>query len=137
MILVDSSVWIDYFNGKPTWQTDLLDAYLSTVPVVMGDLIFTEVLQGFKSDKDFRTAKTFLEALPFRQMGGYEVALQSARNYRKLRKTGITVRKTIDVIIATFCIIESLTLLHDDRDFDPIASHFALKTAVSSKTGKI
>ena len=84
MILVDTSVWIDYFNGKPTWQTDLLDAYLSTVPVVMGDLIFTEVLQGFKSDKDFRTAKTFLEALPFRRIGGYEVALQSARNYRKL-----------------------------------------------------
>ena len=137
MILVDASVWIDYFNGKPTWQTDLLDAYLSTVPVVMGDLIFTEVLQGFKSDKDFRTAKTFLEALPFRQMGGYEVALQSARNYRKFRKTGITVRKTINVIIVTFCIIESLTLLHDDRDFDPIASHFPLKTAVSPKTGKI
>lgn len=129
MILVDSSVWIDYFNGKPTWQTDLLDAYLSSVPVVMGDLILIEVLQGFKSDKDFQTAKTFLQPLPFRQMGGYEVALQSARNYRKLRKTGIPVRKTIDVIIATFCIIESLTLLHNDRDFDSIASHFPLKTA--------
>jgi predicted nucleic acid-binding protein len=101
------------------------------VPVVMGDLILTEVLQGFKSDRDFRTARTFLEVLPFRQMGGYQVALQSARNCRKLRKTGITVRKTIDVIIATFCIIEGLTLLHDDRDFDPIASHFSLKTAVS------
>lgn len=134
MILVDSSVWIDYFNGKPTWQTDLLDAYLSSVPVVMGDLILTEVLQGFRSDKDFRTAKTFLEALPFRQMGGYEVALQSARNYRKLRKMGITVQKTIDVIIATFCIIEGLALLHDDRDFDPIASHFPLKTAISQKS---
>ena len=131
MILVDSSVWIDYFNGKPTWQTDLLDECLSSVPVVMGDLILTEVLQGFKSDKDFQTARTFLEALPFRQMGGYQVALQSAQNYRKLRKTGIMVRKTIDVIIATFCIIEGLTLLHDDRDFDPIASRFPLKTVVS------
>ena len=128
MILVDSSVWIDYFNGSPTWQTDLLDSYLSNVPIIMGDLIFTEVLQGFKSDKDFKKAKTFLDVLLFRSMGGYQVALQSAKNYRELRKKGITVRKTIDVIIATFCIVEGLTLLHDDRDFDPIASNFPLKT---------
>ena len=127
MILVDSSVWIDYFNGNPTWQTDLLDNYLSNVPVVMGDLILTEVLQGFKSDKDYKTAKAFLSALPFRQMGGYNVAIQSSQNYRQLRKAEITVRKTIDVIIATFCIIEGLTLLYDDHDFDPIASNFPLK----------
>jgi len=94
----------------------------------MGDLIFTEVLQGFKSDKDFRTAKAFLNTLLYRSMGGYQVALQSAKNYRKLRKKGITVRKTINVIIATFCMIEGLTLLHDERDFDPIAFHFPLKT---------
>ena len=106
MILVDSSVWIAYFNGIQTWQTDLLDNYLSNVPVVIGDLILVEVLQGFNSDKDYETAKTFLEVLPFRQMGGYNVAIQSAEHYRQLRKTGITVRKTIDVIIATFCIIE-------------------------------
>ncbi len=117
MILVDSSVWIDYFNGNPTWQTDLLDNYLSDVPIIMGDLILTEVLQGFKYDKDFETAKSFLNALPFREIGGYNIAVQSAENYRKLRKVGITVRKTIDVIIATFCIVEGLTLLHDDRDF--------------------
>ena len=126
MILVDSSVWIDFFNGNPTWQTDLLDNYLSNVPIIIGDLILTEVLQGFKSDKDFEIAKSFLSVLPFRQMGGYDVAIQSAENYRKLRKAGIKVRKTIDVIIATFCIIEGLTLLHDDRDFDPITSHFPL-----------
>ncbi|MBW1887330.1 MAG: PIN domain nuclease, partial [Deltaproteobacteria bacterium] len=121
---------VDYFNGNPTWQTDLLDNYLSNVPIIIGDLILTEVLQGFKSDKDFETAKSFLSALSFRQMGGYKVAVQSAENYRKLRKVGITVRKTIDVIIATFCIIEGLTLLHDDRDFDPITSHFHLKTSI-------
>lgn len=126
MILVDSSVWIDFFNGNPTWQTDLLDDYLSHVPIIMGDLILTEVLQGFKSDKDFQTARSFLSVLPFRQIGGYDIAIQSARNYRKLRKAGVTVRKTIDVIIATFCMIEGLTLLHDDRDFDPIAFHFPL-----------
>jgi len=128
MILVDSSVWIDYFNGKRSWQTDLLDNLFSNVPIIMGDLILTEVLQGFKSDKDYKAAKKHLSELPFRQMGGYNVAVQSAQNYRKLRKTGVTVRKTIDIIIATFCIIEGLTLLHDDRDFDPIASHFPLKT---------
>ena len=129
MILVDSSVWIDYFNGNPTWQTDLLDDYLSDVPIIMGDLILTEILQGFKLDKDFKTAKAFLSALPFRQMGGYVLAVQSANNYRKLRKAGITVRKTIDVIIATFCIDEGLTLLHDDRDFDPISAQLPLKTS--------
>jgi predicted nucleic acid-binding protein len=130
MILVDSSVWIDYFNGKRSWQTDLLDHMLSNVPIIMGDLILTEVLQGFKSDKDYEAAKNYLNELPFRQMGGYNVAIQSAQNYRKLRKAGVTVRKTIDIIIATFCIVEGLTLLHDDRDFNPIASHFPLKAFV-------
>jgi len=128
VILVDSSVWIDYFNGNFTWQSDLLDSYLSNTPIVIGDLIFIEVLQGFKSDKDFRAAKVFLDVLQFKSMGGYQLALQSAKNYRELRKKGITVRKTIDVIIATFCIIEGLTLLHDDRDFDPISLHCPLKT---------
>jgi len=130
VILVDSSVWIDYFNGIPTWQTDLLDNYLSDVPVVIGDLILTEVLQGFRSNKDYETAKAFLSALPFCQMGGYNVVIQSAQNYRLLRKTGVTVRKTIDIIIATFCIMEGLTLLHDDRDFDPMAFRFPLKTSI-------
>jgi len=116
MILVDSSVWIDYFNGKRSWQTHMLDHMLSKVPIIMGDLILTEILQGFKSDKDYEAAKAYLDELPFRQMGGYNVAIQSAQNYRQLRKAGITVRKTIDIIIATFCIIERLTLLHDDRD---------------------
>ena len=128
MILVDSSVWIDYFNGKRSWQTDLFDHMLSNVPIIMGDLILTEVLQGFKSDKDYKAAKNYLSELPFRQMGGYNVAIQSAQNYRRLRKAGVTVRKTIDIIIATFCIIEGLILLHDDRDFDPMVSHFSLKT---------
>ena len=132
MILVDSSVWINYFNGIPTWQTDLLDNYLSNVPVVIGDLILAEVLQGFRSDKDYETAKNLLSTLPFRQIGGYNVAIQSAQNYRFLRRTGVTVRKTIDIIIATFCIMEGLTLLHDDRDFDIMVSHFSLKTPTPS-----
>ena len=126
MILVDSSVWINYFNGITTWQTNLLDSYLSNVPIIIGDLILTEVLQGFRSDKDYETAKEFLSALPFRQIGGYNVAIQSAQNYRVLRKAGVTIRKTIDIVIATYCIMEGLTLLHDDRDFDPMVDHFSL-----------
>jgi len=128
VILVDSSIWVNYFNGISTWQTDLLDHYLSNVPVIIGDLILVEVLQGFRSNNDYEIAKDFLSALLFRQIGGFNVAVQSAQNYRVLRKSGITVRKTIDIIIATFCIIEGLTLLHDDRDFDPMVSHFSLKT---------
>ena len=128
MILVDSSVWIDYFNGLSTWQTDLLDNYLSHIPILIGDLILTEVLQGFKSDKDYETAKELLGALQFRQIGGYDVAIQSAHNYRTLRRAGVTIRKTIDVIIGTFCIMRGVSLLHDDRDFDPMVLHLNLQT---------
>jgi predicted nucleic acid-binding protein len=127
MILVDTSVWIDYFNGRPSWQTDRLDDFLSRVPIMVGDLILTEVLQGFRSDEDYQTAKAFMQALVFRSMGGDTMAVQSAENYRHLRKAGATVRKTIDVIIATFCICENLPLLHNDRDFDLINAHLPLK----------
>jgi hypothetical protein len=127
MILVDSSVWIDYFNGLRNWQTDLLDDLLSNVPILIGDLILAEVLQGFRSDDDFEVAKTCLNILPFREIGGYEIALQSAQNYRLLRKKGVSVRKTIDVIIGTYCISEGITLLHNDRDFEPMVSLLSLE----------
>jgi len=127
MILVDSSVWIDYFNGYRTWQTNLLDNLLSDVPIIIGDLILAEILRGFRSDNDYESAKSYLSDLPFRQMGGYQVAVQSAQNYRILRKKGVTVRKTIDVIIGTYCIIKGLPLLHDDRGFDPMVSYLLLK----------
>ncbi len=127
MILVDSSVWIDYFNGLRNWQTNLLDDLLSTVSILIGDLILAEVLQGFRSDDDFEAAKTSLNILPFREIGGYKIALQSAQNYRLLRKKGVTVRKTIDVMIGTFCISEGISLLHNDRDFEPMVSHLSLK----------
>ena len=131
MILVDSSVWINYFNGLSTWQTNLLDNCLSSIPIIIGDLILTEVLQGFRSNKDYKTAKNLFNALQFRQIGGYDVAIQSAQNYRTLRKSGVTIRKTIDVIIGTFCIMEGLSLLHDDRGFDPMVSYLNLKTPSS------
>jgi predicted nucleic acid-binding protein len=118
MVLADTSVWIDYFNGVSTWQTDRLDLLLDTEPVALGDLILTEVLQGFRNDTDFRKAQTFLGELPFYELGGYEVCLQAARNYRALRAKGLTIHKTIDVIIATACINWNFELLHNDQNFD-------------------
>jgi hypothetical protein len=128
MILVDSSVWIAYLNGQKTKQTERLDVSLGNTPIVMGDLILTEVLQGFQSDRDFRTARDLLLRLPFMPMGGQAMALESAANYRFLRKKGVTVRKTIDVMIGTFCIHHRLPLLHDDRDFNPMVEFLGLKT---------
>lgn len=127
MILVDSSVWIDYFNGNKTLQTDWLDSSLGNTPIIMGDLILTEVLQGFQRDKDYKTARDLLLLIPFMPMGGEDIALESAANYRLLRRKGITVRKTIDVMIGTFCIHYQLPLLHDDRDFDPMVKYLGLK----------
>lgn len=127
MIIVDSSIWIDYFNGKITPQTDWLDSSLGNTPIIVGDIILTEVLQGFQNDKDFRVAKDLLWGMPFMAMGGRVLALQSAMNYRSLRKKGVTVRKTIDVMIGTFCIHYQLPLLHDDRDFDPMVRFLGLK----------
>ena len=128
MILVDSSVWIDYFNGSKTQQTDWLDSALGNTPIIIGDLILTEVLQGFQSDKDFILARDLLLRIPFLPMVGQDIALESAMNYRLLRKKGVTVRKTIDVLIGTFCIHYQLPLLHDDRDFDPMVEFLGLET---------
>jgi len=128
MIVVDSSVWIDYFNGKKTPQTDWLDSALGNTPLIMGDPVLTEVLQGFQSDEDFKIARDLLLGIPVMAMGGRALALQSAVNYRALRRKGVTVRKTIDVMIGTFCIHYRLPLLHDDRDFDPMVKFLGLKT---------
>jgi predicted nucleic acid-binding protein len=127
MILIDSSVWIDYFNGRKTAHTDWLDSALGKVPVVIGDLILTEVLQGFQNERDFKIARDLLLRIPFMPMGGKELALESAGNYRLLRKKGVTVRKTIDVMIGTFCIHHRIRLLHDDRDFDPMVKYLGLE----------
>jgi predicted nucleic acid-binding protein len=132
MVLVDSSVWINYFNGRITWQTEILDQMLQQIPLLTGDLILTEVLQGFRKDSEYQKAKEIMGLLSCKQMGGYEIAVNSAENYRKLRKKGVTVRKTIDVIIGTFCINENIPLLHDDKDFEPMVKHLALKTISQS-----
>ena len=128
MILVDSSVWIDYFNGVATRQTDRLDELLGSDLLLTGDIILAEVLQGFRDDRDFRRAKRALDGLEFRAMLGRDIALKSAANYRALRTQGVSVRKTIDMLIATFCIENGHELLHADRDFDPIERHLGLRT---------
>ncbi len=128
MILVDSSVWIDYFNGTITPETDVLDSLLGKELIVVGDLILVEVLQGFQSDNDFEIAKKELLSFPFMDMCSKELAIESALNYRTLRKHGTTVRKTIDVLIGTFCIHHRISLLHSDRDFEPMEKYLKLKT---------
>ncbi len=127
MVLADSSVWIDYFNGSPTPEADHLDELLGRELVVTGDIILTEVLQGFKSDADYRRAKSLMEQLEYRDMLGKTVALGAADSYRRLRSRGVTVRKTIDVIIGTFCMLQGMPLLHADRDFDPMEQHLGLR----------
>ena len=127
MILVDSSVWIDHFRGIDTPQVSLLDRVLASEPVAIGDLILVEVLQGFTNDRDFNQARRLLTALTVIEIGGAGIAVQTAQNFRRLRALGITVRKTIDTLIATRCIVDGLTLLHSDRDFDPFAQHLGLR----------
>lgn len=132
MILVDSSVWIDYFRGIGTPEADRLDGLLGSEPLATGDLILTEVLQGFASDEDFNQAHALLSSLTVIDLGGRKIAIQAARNYRKLRLLGLTVRKTIDTIIATRCIEEDFALLYSDRDFDPFVKHLGLRSAMST-----
>ena len=130
MILVDSSVWVDYFNGVPTRHTDFLDSILGIEPVAIGDLILTEVLHGFRSDSDYQTAKSLLLELTVFELLGQNLAVKSADNYRTLRRRGLTVRKTADCIIATFSIERGLPLLYSDRDFEPFVRSFGLVSAL-------
>lgn len=131
MILVDSSVWIDFFRGTSTYHTNALDEILGREPVAVGDLILAEVLQGFKADLDFNRAKKLLSSLTVIELGGQAVAIQAARNFRTLRSLGITVRKTIDTNIATRCIEDRFHLLYSDRDFDPFVTHLGLRPALA------
>ena len=133
MILVDSSVWIDYFRGVSTPQSDMLDALLGNEPLAIGDLILVEVLQGFGSDRDFNQARKLLTSLAVVEMGGKDIVIQAARNFRALRALGVTVRKTIDTVIATRCIESRLPLLYSDRDFDPFVEHLGLCPALARR----
>jgi predicted nucleic acid-binding protein len=133
MILVDSSVWIEYFRGTKTPETDRLDALLGVEPVATGDLVLAEFLQGFSSDQDFNQGNKLLTSLPIIELLGADIAIQAARNFRVLRGLGITIRKTIDTLIATSCIENQLTLLYSDTDFDPFVEHLGLRSALPKK----
>jgi hypothetical protein len=129
VILVDSSVWIDYFRGAATPASDRLDTLLGQEPLCIGDLILTEVLQGFTSDRDFDHGLRLLDTLPIVTIGGRDTAIAAARNYRRLRLSGVTVRKTIDCLIATRCLQDGYALLYSDCDFDPFVQHLELQSA--------
>jgi predicted nucleic acid-binding protein len=130
VILVDSSVWIDYFRGVVTPQAERLDTLLGKEPLAVGDLIVTEVLQGFASDRDFERARRLLATLVLVEIGGERIAVAAARNFRALRSRGVTMRKTIDTLIATRCMEWRLALLYSDRDFDPFVEHLGLRSAM-------
>jgi len=129
MIFVDSSVWIDYFRGTGTPQAELLDSLLGSEPLLIGDLVLAEVLQGFQHDRDFNKAKQLLTSFQIINVVDTAIAIQAARNFRILRGHGVTVRKTIDTLIATRCIKSGLVLLHNDKDFDPFEDHLGLQVA--------
>ena len=130
MILVDSSVWIDFFRGTVTPQVDALDRLLGEELVAIGDLMMTEVLQGFASERDFNKARRLLGALDLVEIGGSDVMIEAARYFRDLRARGIAIRKTIDILIATRCIVSGYRLLYSDRDFDSFVTHLGLERVV-------
>ena len=130
MILVDSSVWIDYFRGTSTRESDKLDSLLGTEQVATGDLILTEVLQGFSAERDFNQARKLMTSLEVVALAGQDIAIEAAKNFRTLRAAGITVRKTIDTIIATRCIESNYALLFSDRDFHPFVQHLGLRAVL-------
>lgn len=127
LIFVDSSAWIDYFNGIESAVADRLDRLLGAEPLIVGDLVLTEVLQGFRFEGAFRRALGLLSEFEIVSVLGRERAVRAAQNHRYLRSRGITVRKTIDTLIATCCIDEGYWLLHVDRDFEPFARHLGLR----------
>ena len=128
MVMVDSSVWIDFLGESMSVQVDRLAWQLKHQSVLMGDLVLTEVLQGIKSDREFRMVRNSLSVLDAVSLVTPALAVTAANNYRTLRKLGITVRKTVDCLIATWCIENNVPLLHSDRDFDPFEKHLGLQT---------
>ena len=130
MILVDSSVWIDYFNNRSSSQTDTLHQILGDKPVGVLDLIAIEVLQGFRSQTDFRMARPLFQALGHHSFTGMDAAVRSAERYRILKSKGITIRNSLDCMIAGYCIDHKIPLLFSDRDFEPFVEHFGLQAVV-------
>ena len=130
MIFVDSSVWIDYINDLDAAHTEKLEHILGRQEVVVGDLVLAEVLQGCSDPKLFKETVRLFRLADFVVVGSYRIAIEASRNYIALRAKGITIRKTVDTLIATRCIIDNYELLHNDRDFLPFEEHLGLKCVI-------
>ncbi|MFO1073344.1 MAG: PIN domain nuclease [Geminicoccaceae bacterium] len=129
MIVADTSVWIEFFHGSPLEEVDRLAAFLQSEELLMGDLVLYEILQGLPDDRVANRVRAKLAVIPVAGMVGPGIAMAAARNYRQLRGRGITVRKAVDMLIATFCIEHGHRLLHRDRDFQPMVKHLGLLEA--------
>ena len=127
MILADTSIWIDYFRGIKSRKTDLLNSLLDEERIATGDLIIAELMQGFRTKKQIYIAFNIINHLEYFDLVGKEIAIKAAINYRELRKKGLTIRKTIDTLIGTFCIENGIMLLHNDKDFDPMVEYLGLQ----------
>jgi predicted nucleic acid-binding protein len=126
VIIVDTTVWVDYFRGASTPHADWLNVNLSRERLGLTDMILCEVLQGIPDERSFRSVRRELLTCEVFEMGGVELAVATAENYRALRSAGRTVRRTIDCLIATFCLLEGHQLLHNDRDYDPFEETLGL-----------
>lgn len=129
MIVVDSSVWINQIRGRETEATRALESIQDTTAIIVGDVVLLEVLQGARSEPTARLLEGHLRRFQLEPMLDSRLAIQAADNYRRLRKAGVTIRSSIDMIIATFCIEKGHALLEDDRDFRPMAEHLGLRLA--------
>jgi predicted nucleic acid-binding protein len=129
VLVVDSSVWIDYFNGAPNPARNTLRKLLDAgeLRIVVPDLVMFEVLRGFRHERDFRQARLLFAALDVEEAGGEDLALAAAQHFRSLRAHGVTVRSAVDVLVATFCIERDYALLHRDRDFDAFENYRGLR----------
>ena len=128
-VVVDSSVWIDFFNGLSTAEVCRLDGYLGQERIIVGDLVLCEVLRGFRDAGHARQADQLLGLCEPAVFGGDRIARLAAEHYRTLRALGVSIRKTIDLLIGTWCLEHDVMLLHNDRDFAPLVMHFGLREA--------
>ncbi|MEM7620030.1 MAG: PIN domain nuclease [Pseudomonadota bacterium] len=126
MILVDTSVWISYFNGEISEKANALDYLLGKELILIGDLVLAEVLRGFRQDDHFNAAMQVLGNLEIRDIGGEEMAIMAAHNYRLLRNKGIKTHKMLNMFVGTYCIAQGLTLLHSHPDFDHMEEQLGL-----------
>jgi predicted nucleic acid-binding protein len=126
LIVVDSSAWIDFLNGRSASHVAALRAALGETEIIIGDLMLCEVLQGIDGERAARRVEALLRRFEIVPMAGEAIAIAAARNFRILRRKGVTVRKTIDLLIGTWCIANRRPLLHNDSDFRPMARHLGL-----------